>query len=144
MPSMVYLPLPCPTAASIRSTRPGPRLGTAGEAPAPSTQFLPLPGRKSLPDFDTPPRPDRNSPIALQSRCMHPVTLPEMMAGEKAEMTAGIRPSSYAGFPARKEDPCPHRRAGVSPDYSYPPNMLPQRTRICGISSLGKLQAGYE
>jgi hypothetical protein len=31
-----------------------------------------------------------------------------------------------------------------NPDYSYPPNLLPQLTRIGGIGSLGKLQVGYE
>ena len=69
---------------------------------------------------------------------------PEVLAAQQARQQAAAAAFSYAGFLARKEDPCPHRRAGVSPDYSYPPNMLPQRTRICGISSLGKLQAGYE
>ena len=32
----------------------------------------------------------------------------------------------------------------ASPDYSYPPDMLAQLTRISGIGSLGKLQIGYE
>jgi eukaryotic-like serine/threonine-protein kinase len=32
----------------------------------------------------------------------------------------------------------------LNPDYSYPPNLLPQLTRIGGIGSLGKLQVGYE